>query len=311
MTVGIRNFSILFFGAMMLTGMCGCAGVGQRAALPGSFLQPPQSTVPPSERYELVRLITAEGTSVVAQFGAALDSTGNPISNSAHRPTVLFFYGNRMCIAGSQGIFEDLRKMGVNVMIPEYPGYGMNDGSPTEQGCYAAADAAYAYLRGRSDVDPELIVPAGLSIGGGVAVDLASRMPVAALVLVVPFTRTRDVGKDNLDWYFRWATPIVTKHVAFDNLAKIRRITRPILIVEALRDQLIPSQRSEQLASAAPTKVTRVKVASDHDGAWNMSRMQIKEWLDKTFPLQMAAGEVPHVMEATAAMAGILHRPTH
>src|SRR5690606_3701435 len=104
--------------------------------------------------------------------------------------------------------------------------------------------------------------------GGGVAVDLASRMPVAALMLVVPFTRTRDVGKDNLGWYFRWASPIVTKHVAFDNLTKIRRITRPILIVEALRDQLIPSRRSEQLANAAPTKVSRVRVASDHDGAW-------------------------------------------
>ncbi|HTO04920.1 MAG TPA: hypothetical protein VL069_14510 [Opitutus sp.] len=293
----MRRFLILVAGAITFIAISGCASIGQRAALPGSYLQSPQSTVAPSKDYELVRLTIAEGMNVVAQFGAALDPSGTPASQPGHRPTVLFFYGNRMCIAGSQGIFEDLRKMGVNVMIPEYPGYGMNDGSPTEQGCYAAADAAYAYLRGRNDVDPELIVPAGLSIGGGVAVDLASRMPVAALLLVVPFTKTSDVGKDNLAWYFRWATPIFTRRVAFDNLTKIGRITRPILIVEALGDHLISGHRSDQLAGAAPTKVTRVKVASDHDGAWDASRKQIEDWLHKTFPLQMASGEPAHLIK--------------
>ena len=298
----IRKVGLLALAATALIAFNGCASIGQRAALPGSYLQVPQSTVPPSEHYELLRLTTTDGMNVVAQFGAALDPSGNPSSSSGRRPTILFFYGNRMCIAGSQGIFEDLRRMGVNVMVPEYPGYGMSDGSPTEQGCYAAADAAYAYLRGRSDVDPELIVPAGLSIGGGVAVNLASKMPVAALLLVVPFSRTADVGKDNLAWYFRWATPIFTRQVAFDNLTKIRRVTRPILIVEALADEMISSQRSDQLANAAPTKVTRVKVAADHDGAWEASKLQIEDWLHKTFPLQMASDKSPQVIQTAAAL---------
>ena len=35
---------------------------------------------------------------------------------------------------------------GAGVFLYDYPGYGHSEGSPTEAGCYAAADAAYAWL---------------------------------------------------------------------------------------------------------------------------------------------------------------------
>ena len=70
------------------------------------------------------------------------------------------------------------RRLGANVMIPDYVGYGLSGGSPSEAGCYATADTAYEHLKGRKDVDPGKIVAAGWSMGGGVAVDLAARRPV-------------------------------------------------------------------------------------------------------------------------------------
>ena len=257
----------------------GCASVAQRLALPGPFLKPPKNILQPSSQYELVALRTKDGTKVEAQFGAALDANGAPLAAPERRPTVLFFYGNRMCIANSQDIFGDFRRMGVNILIPDYPGYAMSEGSPSEHGCYAAADAAYGYLMHRDDINHSQIVVAGLSIGSGPEVDLSSRERVAGLILIVPLPSTRTVGHDNLPWYLRWAVPLLAPYAAFDNLAKIPRVSCPILFVQASRDQVTSARRSDELAAVVTAKMVRIVVDTDHDGSWNMGRKEIERWL--------------------------------
>jgi pimeloyl-ACP methyl ester carboxylesterase len=91
------------------------------------------------------------------------------------RPTVIFFYGNGACLAYMGEVFNGFRRLGMNVLVPEYPGYGMSGGKPTEKGFYAAADAGYDYLAQRPDIDHDRIDAAGWSMGSAVAVDLASR----------------------------------------------------------------------------------------------------------------------------------------
>ena len=60
-------------------------------------------------------------------------------------------------------------------------GAGMSDGQASEAGCYATADAACEHLLDRPEVDGRRIIAAGWSLGSGVAIDLASRRPVAGL----------------------------------------------------------------------------------------------------------------------------------
>ena len=272
--------------------LAGCATIARREILPGSFLKPPENIVQPSPRYELVPLRTKDGTKIMAQFGAALDAKGEPLATLAHRPTVLFFYGKLMCIAGCQPIFEHFRRTGVNVLIPDYPGYAMSEGSSSEEGCYATADAAYDYLMHRDDLDHNQIVVAGLSIGSGPAVDLASRERVAGLILIVPISSTRAVGYDDLSWYLRWAVPLLTPYVAFDNLAKIPRVPCPILFIQAKKDHVTPTRRSDELASAATAKMVRVVVDADHESAWQAGRKEIQNWLHTTFPSSNGASGV-------------------
>jgi len=276
---------ILFAFAAVGLVLClnGCASLVQHQVLPGSYLKPPNNIVAASPSYELLTLQTRDGTKIAAQLGLALDKGGHPLSAYSVRPTVIFLYGNLMCIADSQGILEDFRRMGVNVLIPEYPGYGMSEGSPSEQGCYAAADAAFEYLVHRIDIDHGLIVAAGMSLGSGPAVDLASREQVAGLILIVPFTRIRDGVHDFLAWYLRWAVPLLAPHVSFDNIAKLPRVSCPFLFVQAKRDQLTSAQRSDQLAAAATTKTVRILVDSDHNGSWQAGRKEVEVWLRTTF----------------------------
>src|SRR5438046_2954266 len=81
-----------------------------------------------------------------------------------------------------------------------YPGYGRSGGSPTEAGCYAAADAAFDWLTAAQQVAPEDILLYGTSLGGGVAIDLASRRPHRALVLSSTFTSLPDTAQDLYPW---------------------------------------------------------------------------------------------------------------
>src|SRR5580693_5922263 len=82
---------------------------------------------------ELVSLRTRRGRGIKALFSGA---------RRAGAPTFLFFYGNDMCLRTAVPVFELLRKLDVNVMIPEYVGYGLSEGRPSEGGCYATAGAA-------------------------------------------------------------------------------------------------------------------------------------------------------------------------
>lgn len=273
------SVAVLIVSVCAISVLSGCASLANRVVLPGSYLKPPSNVVAPSPSYELVTLRTAAGESIAAQFGRALRPDGQPFDQSANAPTVLFFYGNRMCLAASQGIFDDLRRMGANVLIPEYPGYGMSPGKPSEQACYRAADSAYAYVISRKDMDPKRVVIAGLSIGCGPAIDLAARVEPHGLVLVVPLPSIRETGSDDLPWYLRWAAPIVARYAAFDNVAKLPRVSAPVLLVEATRNQVTSATRSRELERAIRGRATVVKVESDHDGSWAAGRSDIASWL--------------------------------
>lgn len=263
----------LMIGLVM--GSVGCSSLGRRAVLPGSYGKGPDCVVPSSPRYELVTLQTRAAVKIVAQFGKALSDAGEPLADAADRPTVLFFYGNRMSIAASQEIVEDFRRMGVNVLVPDYPGYGMSDGVPSEQGCYDTADAALAYVSSRTDLRDRRVVVAGFSIGCGVAVDLASRTHAGGLILIVPLTNTREIGRDLMPWYLDWAVPGLARGAAFDNLAKLPRVRCPIVMVSATRDQVTSERRSDSLAALAVARLERIVVDADHDGSWRAARADI------------------------------------
>jgi pimeloyl-ACP methyl ester carboxylesterase len=213
-------------------------------------------TTPPG--IELVPLRTADGERVVALFGGALTADGRPRDDAATRPTILFFYGNGDCLRGASGtLFDGLRRAGANVCIPEYVGYGMSSGSPSERDCYATADAAYDYLLTREDVNPASILVAGWSLGAAVAGDLAARRPATGLAMFSSFTSMGDMAREV--YPFIPGARLLLSH-RFENEEKIARISCPILLGHGTADTIIPYAMSERLAAAAGGPVTLVAV---------------------------------------------------
>jgi uncharacterized protein len=233
-----------------------------RLIFPGAVTQGwPKEVVAPSSDFDLVHLQTADGDPFVAIFGVALDRAGHRLANANSQATILFFNGNGMCVADSFQIFRELRRLGANVMIVEYPGYGMSGGKASEKSFYAAADAAYHHLTQQPDVDPRQIVAAGWSIGAAVAIDLAARKPVAGLATFSAFTRMRDVLSRRT--HLLPMSLLLRSH--FDNLATIGRIGCPIFIAHGTHDSAVPFAMSKKLIAAANRPVTSVQLNSDHD----------------------------------------------
>jgi hypothetical protein len=213
---------------------------------------------------ELVRLKTRDGQTVVGLFGTGL-ADDRPIARPAAAPTILFFYGNGMCMADAIVEFDNLRRLGANVMIVDYVGYGMSSGRPSEQGCYATADAAWDHLVARADVDPKRITVMGWSLGAATAIDLASRQPAAALVACSAFTSVSDMARRAFSLPLLPTGWLVQHH--FENLPKIGQVRCPILLAHGRRDSIIPVDMSFSLAAAAGDRLVAHEVydRADHN----------------------------------------------
>ncbi len=208
------------------------------------------ANVLPKADEQLVTLTTESNEKVVALFGRAIGPDGL-YDDDSRRPTLLFCYGNGMCLSVSRDLMTSFRRLGVNVMIPEYVGYGMSTGHPSESGCYESAEAAYQWLVEQPDIDASRIIVGGWSLGAAVAAEIASRHETAGLMMLSPFTSMVDMG--------RRMYPIlpVNKFLRhrFETLRKIADIHCPILIGHGTDDDLIPAAMSEALAKAAPGSV--------------------------------------------------------
>jgi hypothetical protein len=213
-----------------------------------------------------------------------LDDQGRPIANPEQQPTLIFFYGNGMCIQYESGFIDYFRRMRMNVLAPDYPGYGMSDGRPTEKGLFATAEAAYAWVTNRPGTRRGQIIVSGFSLGTCPAIYLASRKPVARLVLFGAFTNAREMARahtpSSLRWA-RWLIPAITVWRPINNLAKIRAVSCPILIVHGTRDSTAPIEMADRLSAAVLAKQTRLSIqGAEHDRVWEIGGAPLWEAID-------------------------------
>jgi pimeloyl-ACP methyl ester carboxylesterase len=203
--------------------------------------------------------LAVEKIPVVGLYGKAA-STGD----AAPRPVVLLFYGNGASIENMLDIFARYRGLGADVLMPEYPGYGMSGGEPSEKNCYACADAAYDWLTNERHVPPSRIVVVGHSLGAAVAIDLAARRPAGALVTFSAFTRMADMV--TLRMPFLPGLTYLLQH-RFDNQDKIGQVTCPITLVHGGADGVVPVGMQAKLAEACrvPPKILTLPECGHND----------------------------------------------
>ena len=230
---------------------------------------------------ELIQLKTSDGTPIVALFGHALATDGTLLPDARDRPTILFFYGNGMCLADCAEEFRKFQRLGANVMIPDFAGYGMSGGAPSATGVLQTADAAYEHLVHRSDIDVSRIFPAGWSLGAASAIHLAATKPVRGLITLSAFTSLREMAHNLLPYL---PTSVLLKH-HLENEEKIADVKCAILMFHGKRDNIIPFWMSQRLEKAAKAPVTRIAIdEADHNDIFEVGEdviyPHIKEFLN-------------------------------
>ena len=158
-----------------------------------------------------------------------------------NKPVVLYFHGNGGSLRLRVDRFRDLTVDGTGLVALSYRGYGGSSGAPTEVGLLSDALAAYAFTTAR--YPGERIVLWGESLGSGVAVALASQMPVAHVILQSPFTSAADVGMHRY-----WFVPVrLLMKDQFRSDLRVGKITAPVLILHGDRDDVVPIALAERL----------------------------------------------------------------
>ena len=213
---------------------------------------------------ELIELKTASGEKVAALFAHALTPDGKPHLDAAKRPTMLYFYGNGMCLRDARQQISQFQRLGTNVLVPEYVGYGMSTGTPSERGCYETADAAYAYLQTRTDIDQRKIFFSGWSLGGAIAIDLASRNKPAGLAVFSTFTSMANEGNATYPFLPSFMIQLILKN-RFESESKIGSVKCPVLLGHSHGDRIIPFWMSDRLAAAVGPSASRLIIEEpDH-----------------------------------------------
>ena len=172
-------------------------------------------------------------------------------ASDAHAPTMLYLHGNGWNIGDSAYNTARLQRMGFSIFAIDYRGFGKSEGGfPSESQVYEDAQAAWSYLKTR-EPDARKRYIYGHSLGGAVAIALAVKNPDAAgLIVESSFTSMLDMGR-RVPW-LRYLPMDWLLTQRFDSVAKIGKITMPVLFIHGIADDIIPAEMSQHLYDAAP-----------------------------------------------------------
>lgn len=186
--------------------------------------------------------------------------------------TVLIFHGNAGNISHRLEYLTMFHRLGYATLIVDYRGYGKSSGTPSEDGTYRDAEAAWRHLIEVRKLAARDIMVFGESLGGGVATWLALQHPPRALVLASTFTSVADLGAQVYPWLpVRWLA-----RIEYNNLERIARVAAPVLIAHSKGDDIVPFSHGQSLFAAANAPKQFLEMRGGHNDGFIFMR---EEWV--------------------------------
>ncbi|WP_413166298.1 alpha/beta hydrolase [Capilliphycus salinus ALCB114379] len=189
-------------------------------------------------------------------------------SNSLKEERVILdFHGNRSNISANLDYAQQFHRMGLSVFLIDYRGYGRSTKRvPSETTVYQDVEIAWNYLIYERRINPRNIFVFGHSLGGAIAIDLASKHPeIAGLIIESSFTSIRKmVDFKKIYWMFP-VDLLLTQ--TFNSIAKVSKLKMPILFTHGTNDRVVPVEMSKELFAAAtePKQLLIVPGAGHND----------------------------------------------
>ncbi len=194
-------------------------------------------------------------------------TTRNPVEKASAdeaAPLLLYLHGARWNVTGSAYRIQRMQQLGFDVLAVDYRGFGKtSDETPSEAMAYEDAMAAWQWMAQQHPQRPRYIF--GHSLGGAIAIDLASRVgDERGTIVEGTFTSIRDVFQ-TMRWGWLPVGGLITQR--FDAIDKVARIGSPLLVVHGSEDSLIKPELGQRLfdAAAEPKRFVLVPGGSHHN----------------------------------------------
>jgi uncharacterized protein len=198
-------------------------------------------------------------------------------------PVMLYLHGARRNVESSAFRIRHMRELGFAVLAIDYRGFGRSsDALPSEDSVAEDARAAWAWLGAKHPGRDRYVF--GHSLGGAIAVRLASEVPDAkGLIVEGTFTSIPAVF-ESMRWGWLPITPLITQR--FDSAARIAEVKVPVLVVHGANDSLIPSALGQALydQAVAPKRFELVE-GGTHYSTNGRGQQQYRKALRELFGL--------------------------
>ena len=187
---------------------------------------------------------------------------------AATGPVLLYLHGARWNVAASAPRIRRMQQLGFSVLAIDYRGFGRSGSElPSEDSAYEDARAAWDWLAKQHAGRQRYVF--GHSLGGAMAIDLASKVDDEQGVIVEgTFTSIPDVAS-NMKWGWLPVGPLITQR--FESVRKVAQVHSPLLVVHGSEDTLIPSTLGRRLYDAATGRKAFLLV----DGGTHYSTMAV------------------------------------
>jgi uncharacterized protein len=254
---------LVAIGVLIVLGYLGAVGylVRQEKAF---IYQPGERRVwPPARQFALhERTVSYPSTGGVTLTAWIVPSASDHPSDA----WLLICHGNYGNVGFGQRpeYYALMRDQGINLFAFDYRGFGDSTGTPDERGLYEDATASYEYVTRVLGIPPSHVVIYGHSLGSGVAIELAARVPSAGLILEGAYTSVVRQGQERYP-----LLPIgLLATQRFPSIDRISSIHSPKLFLHSPEDAVIPYADGRRLFAAATEPKRFVDVRGGHENAY-------------------------------------------
>ena len=217
--------------------------------------------------FESVTLPTADGLRLHGWFVPSGTTRGT---------TVLFFHGNAGNITHRLDSIAQLNRLGLDLLLVDYRGYGRSEGVPSEAGTREDARAAWRYLLQEQRLAPGRIVLFGRSLGAAVAAQLATEVRPGALIIESAFLSVPELAAHHY-WYL--PARLLSRY-RYDTRAALADRQCPLLVIHSPDDEIAPYAHGEALYRAAPPPKQMLVIRGGHNDGFLLSQDQYLTALD-------------------------------
>lgn len=241
----------------------------------GLFIEPPSSVAAQDADGDADTGGGSESVVVAALDAVAASDSVTPVEPAFY----LFFNGNASIPRDKHGLLRRFASdSGCTFFLPDYRGYGFNDGRPTEKNLMADILGAYDTMEAEGRFDRGVGV-IGYSLGGAAAIALALERPVDRLIVVSTFTSVDDIAPTFIRWpYHHFVWSHWANDERFPSLMARPTGERPaeIYLFHGAKDRVVPIKMGNQLASApGPGLKYKTYRAATHENVFKYAEKDI------------------------------------